>query len=93
MCCKSNIWLRRKKCLISIKPVTRQSFKQNYFSRDIEWVVFTDSLLIEHSMDKIYDLGPKICNPHRGDFTVLKAVRELRQSVLLDAFTRNFSLL
>ena len=59
------------------------------------WVggFYWDSLLIEHSMDKIYNLGPKICNPHRGDFTVLKAVRELRQSVLLDAFTRNFSLL
>ena len=27
--------------IVSIKPITRQSFRQNYFSRGIEWAVFT----------------------------------------------------
>ena len=27
---------------VSIKPFTRQSFRQNYFSREIEWAVFTE---------------------------------------------------
>ena len=29
--------------IVSIKPLTRQSFRQNYFSREIEWAVFTDT--------------------------------------------------
>ena len=28
--------------IVSIKPFTRQSFRQNYFSREIEWAVFTE---------------------------------------------------
>ena len=31
--------------IVSIKPFTRQSFRQNYFSREIEWAVFTDMLI------------------------------------------------
>ena len=27
--------------IVSTKPFTRQSFRQNYFSREIEWAVFT----------------------------------------------------
>ena len=27
---------------VSIKPFTRQSFRQDYFSREIEWAVFTE---------------------------------------------------
>ena len=27
--------------IVSIKPFTRQSFRQMYFSREIEWAVFT----------------------------------------------------
>ena len=27
--------------IVSIKTFTRQSFRQNYFSREIEWAVFT----------------------------------------------------
>ena len=27
--------------IVSIKPFTCQSFRQNYFSREIEWAVFT----------------------------------------------------
>ena len=29
--------------IVSIKPFTRQSFRQNYFSREIEWEVFTET--------------------------------------------------
>ena len=29
--------------IVSIKPFTRQSFRQNYFSREIEWAVFTET--------------------------------------------------
>ena len=29
--------------IVSIKPFTRQSFRQNYFSRKIEWAVFTET--------------------------------------------------
>ena len=29
--------------IFSIKPFTCQSFRQNYFSRDIEWAVFTET--------------------------------------------------
>ena len=29
--------------LVSIKPFTRQSLRQNYFSREIEWAVFTET--------------------------------------------------
>ena len=29
--------------IVSIKPFTRQSFRQNYFSREIEWSVFTET--------------------------------------------------
>ena len=29
--------------IVSIKRFTRQSFKQNYSSREIEWVVFTET--------------------------------------------------
>ena len=29
--------------IVSIKPFTRQSFRQNYFSREIEWTVFTET--------------------------------------------------
>ena len=29
--------------IVSIKPFTCQSFRQNYFSRDIEWAVFTET--------------------------------------------------
>ena len=29
--------------IVSIKPFTRQSFRRNYFSREIEWVVFTET--------------------------------------------------
>ena len=29
--------------IVSMKPFTRQSFRQNYFSREIEWVVFTET--------------------------------------------------
>ena len=33
--------------IVSIKPFTRQSFRRNYFSREIEWAVFYwDGLLI-----------------------------------------------
>ena len=28
---------------VSIKSFTRQSFRQNYFSREIEWAVFTET--------------------------------------------------
>ena len=28
--------------IVSIKPFTRQSVRQNYFSREIEWAVFTE---------------------------------------------------
>ena len=31
--------------IVSIKPFTRQSFRQNNFSHEIEWAVFTESLL------------------------------------------------
>ena len=27
---------------VSVKPFTRQSFRQDYFSREIEWAVFTE---------------------------------------------------
>ena len=29
--------------IVSIKPFTRQSFRQNYFSPEIEWAVFTET--------------------------------------------------
>ena len=29
--------------IVSIKPFTCQSFRQNYFSREIEWEVFTET--------------------------------------------------
>ena len=29
--------------IVSIKPFIRQSFWQNYFSREIEWAVFTET--------------------------------------------------
>ena len=29
--------------IVLIKPFTRQSFRQNYFSREIEWAVFTET--------------------------------------------------
>ena len=29
--------------IVSIKPFTRQSFRQNYFSHEIEWAVFTET--------------------------------------------------
>jgi len=29
--------------IVSIKPFTYQSFRQNYFSREIEWAVFTET--------------------------------------------------
>ena len=29
--------------IVSIKPFTRQSFRQNNFSREIEWAVFTET--------------------------------------------------
>ena len=29
--------------IVSIKPFTCQSFRQNYFSREIEWAVFTET--------------------------------------------------
>ena len=29
--------------IVSIKPFTRQSFRQNYSSREIEWAVFTET--------------------------------------------------
>ena len=29
--------------IVSIKPFTRQRFRQNYFSREIEWAVFTET--------------------------------------------------
>ena len=29
--------------IVSLKPFTRQSFRQNYFPREIEWAVFTDT--------------------------------------------------
>ena len=29
--------------IASIKSFTRQSFRQNYFSREIEWAVFTET--------------------------------------------------
>ena len=35
--------------IVSIKRLTRQSFKKNYSSREIGCVVFTDSLLITNS--------------------------------------------
>ena len=28
--------------IVLIKPFTRQSFRQNYFLREIEWAVFTE---------------------------------------------------
>ena len=32
--------------IVSIKPFTRQSFRQNYFSREIEWAVFTETTYV-----------------------------------------------
>ena len=29
--------------IVSIKPFTRQSLRQNYFSREIEWAFFTET--------------------------------------------------
>ena len=29
--------------IVSIKPFTHQSFRQNYSSREIEWAVFTET--------------------------------------------------
>ena len=29
--------------IVSIKPFTCQSFRQNYFSREVEWAVFTET--------------------------------------------------
>ena len=29
--------------IVSIKPFTRQGFRQNYYSREIEWAVFTET--------------------------------------------------
>ena len=29
--------------IVSIKPFTRQSFRQNYFSHESEWAVFTET--------------------------------------------------
>ena len=29
--------------ILSIKPFTRQSFRQNYFLREIEWAVFAET--------------------------------------------------
>ena len=29
--------------IVSIKPFTRQSFRQSYISREIEWAVFTET--------------------------------------------------
>ena len=29
--------------IVSIKPFTRQSFRQNYFSPETEWAVFTET--------------------------------------------------
>ena len=29
--------------IVSIKPFTCKSFRQNYFSREIKWVIFTEA--------------------------------------------------
>ena len=29
--------------IVSMKPFNRQSFRQSYFSREIEWAVFTET--------------------------------------------------
>ena len=37
------IIVNQSKPIVSIKPFTCQSFRQNYFSHEIEWAVFTET--------------------------------------------------
>ena len=37
------IIVNQSKLIVSIKPFTCQSLRQNYFSREIEWAVFTET--------------------------------------------------
>ena len=51
----------------------RQILGEMYNKRSIRLHQFERNISIENSMDKIYELGPKICNPHNCDFTVFES--------------------
>ena len=67
--------------IISIKPFTRQSFGQNYFSRQIEWTVFTEtavhvmcspysSFLFSYTCERVY-ISAALCSNYGAITNVL----------------------